>query len=55
MDTKECAGAIERMLNLNQDAEPTSDSSNGLVVPSGPILKEDGEPIWKILVFDDLV
>ncbi len=48
------------MLNLNKDAdEPASDhgeqnASNGLGVPSGPLLNADGEPIWKVLVFDDL-
>lgn len=47
------------MLNLNHDSEEPSDSSNeaasnGLVSGSAPILNSDGEPIWKVLVFDDL-
>lgn len=48
------------MLNLNHDAkEATSDhnesaNSTGLAVPSVPLLNEDGDPIWKVLVFDDL-
>lgn len=47
------------MLNLNQDSdddaiENDKYSSNSLGVPSTPILNSDGDPIWKILVFDDL-
>ena len=48
------------MLNLNHESdEPTSGhhdqtAVNGLGVPSTPILNSDGEPIWKVLVFDDL-
>jgi hypothetical protein len=34
--------------NLDQNA------NNGLVHPSSPILNENGDPIWKVLVFDDL-
>lgn len=46
------------MLNLNHDAEESASdlehSSNGLGIPSTPILNQNGEPIWKVLVFDDL-
>jgi hypothetical protein len=48
------------MLNLNSDVEETADdvhnqtSGNGLAIPSTPILSPNGEPIWKVLVFDDL-
>jgi hypothetical protein len=48
------------MLNLNHEAEETIDgysdhnTSNGLAVPSQPLLNSDGDPIWKLLVFDDL-
>lgn len=48
------------MLNLNSDAkEETGEhhdhsATNGLAVPSGPILNSNGDPIWKVLVFDDL-
>ena len=47
------------MLNLNRDSEDTTNeshdhSSNGISVPSAPLLNSDGEPIWKVLVFDDL-
>ena len=52
-------GSIERMLNLNHEAEATTDSHNdqaasGVGVHSAPILNSDGDPIWKVLVFDDL-
>ncbi len=46
------------MLNLNHDAEESQsehhDQVNGLTIPAAPILNADGEPIWKVLVFDDL-
>lgn len=47
------------MLNLNHDSEEPSPehhdhTSNGLAIPSAPILNSDGDPIWKVLVFDDL-
>lgn len=46
------------MLNLNHASEEIQDNqgehSNGLAVPSVPILNSDGDPIWKVLVFDDL-
>ncbi|CAL3967383.1 unnamed protein product [Diplocarpon coronariae] len=49
--------AIERMLNLNRDADDASadhdQAGNGATV-SAPILNSDGDPIWKVLVFDDL-
>jgi hypothetical protein len=47
------------MLNLNHESTDTSDThnesaSNSLAVASTPILNADGDPIWKVLVFDDL-
>ncbi|ORX96503.1 SEC1 family transport protein-like protein SLY1 [Clohesyomyces aquaticus] len=49
---------IERILNLNAPAEPADghhDSNvNGLLPANSPILSEDGQPIWKVLVFDDM-
>ena len=47
------------MLNLNNESEePASDhndqTSIGLAVPSAPLLNAEGDPIWKVLVFDDL-
>ncbi|KAF2737073.1 putative Golgi transport protein Sly1 [Polyplosphaeria fusca] len=49
--------AIERILNLNAPIEPGSES-NDVADPTppstnAPILSENGEPIWKVLVFDD--
>ncbi|KAF2110590.1 SEC1 family transport protein-like protein SLY1 [Lophiotrema nucula] len=50
--------AIERILNLNAPTQPSDahndSSSNGLLPANAPILSESGEPIWKVLVFDDL-
>ncbi|KAJ8067483.1 hypothetical protein OCU04_004827 [Sclerotinia nivalis] len=51
--------SIERMLNLNHDSPESANAHDqtshaGIAVPSVPILNEDGEPIWKVLVFDDL-
>jgi hypothetical protein len=48
------------MLNLNRDSEEATDdhhnqaTSNGLAIPATPILTPNGDPIWKVLVFDDL-
>lgn len=50
--------SIKKILNLNHEPEEPADShadpntSNGIT--STPILNSDGDPIWKILVFDDL-
>lgn len=56
-----CTAAIQKILNLNhdppEDAEARHDgtaSSNGLVPKTGPLLDPNGEPIWKVLVFDNL-
>lgn len=51
--------SIERILNLNHTPTPAdgphdSNHHNGVVAPSAPILNADGDPIWKVLVFDDL-
>jgi hypothetical protein len=54
------AASIEKVLNLNQAAQQNADSQNdpsstiGLSTKSTPILNADGEPIWKVLVFDNL-
>ncbi len=49
------------MLNLNQDMQESPDDHHhdpaavpGLPISSAPILNSDGDPIWKVLVFDDL-
>ncbi|KAK3113694.1 Vesicle trafficking between the ER and Golgi [Teratosphaeriaceae sp. CCFEE 6253] len=52
--------AIKRVLNLNELVHENSDAhhdptaTNGLVPQSAPILNAEGEPIWKVLVFDNL-
>ncbi|KXT03055.1 hypothetical protein AC578_690 [Pseudocercospora eumusae] len=52
--------SIQRILNLNHPASDSNDSaldgtaSNALISKSTPILNADGEPIWKVLVFDKL-
>lgn len=52
--------SIERILNLNNLSEESSEThhdpsaANGLSPKSTPILNSDGEPIWKVLVFDNL-
>jgi len=48
------------VLNLNQNAQEDPNAqqdgvqTNGLAHKSTPILNADGEPIWKVLVFDNL-
>ncbi|CAF9941214.1 Vesicle trafficking between the ER and Golgi [Imshaugia aleurites] len=52
--------SLGKILNLNH--LPSSASTNGhdsaaatgLIPQSTPVLNSDGEPIWKVLVFDDL-
>ncbi|MCJ1437639.1 Vesicle trafficking between the ER and Golgi [Xylographa pallens] len=52
--------SIEKILNLNHPAPETSAShhdtpaTNGHAPKATPILNSDGDPIWKVLVFDDL-
>jgi hypothetical protein len=52
--------SIQKLLNLNHDPQPVEDStidqsgSGGLISHSTPILNEDGDPIWKVLVFDKM-
>ncbi|KAL1867975.1 Vesicle trafficking between the ER and Golgi [Paecilomyces lecythidis] len=51
--------SIEKILNLNHDTHHGADAShesstNGLISQSTPILNEDGDPIWKVLVFDNM-
>ncbi|OOF94246.1 hypothetical protein ASPCADRAFT_208768 [Aspergillus carbonarius ITEM 5010] len=49
--------SIHKILNLNHEPQPTEDShhdasAQGLI--STPVLNEDGDPIWKVLVFDNM-
>ncbi|KAG9542432.1 Sec1 family protein, partial [Aureobasidium melanogenum] len=52
--------SIEKVLNLNHASPESADTqhdatlANGLVTKATPILNADGEPIWKVLVFDNL-
>ncbi|KAF2003745.1 SEC1 family transport protein-like protein SLY1 [Amniculicola lignicola CBS 123094] len=50
--------SIERILNLNSPTQPADAhqdaSATGLLPANSPILSETGEPIWKVLVFDDM-
>lgn len=51
--------SIERILNLNHVPPESNDlttesTSNGITSKSAPILNAEGEPIWKVLVFDNL-
>ncbi|OTA93960.1 hypothetical protein M434DRAFT_395190 [Hypoxylon sp. CO27-5] len=48
--------SLKKILNLNEDLDQKDEDdshANGLA-PAGPILTANGEPIWKVLVFDDL-
>ncbi|KAI1140102.1 Sec1-like protein [Hypoxylon sp. FL0543] len=48
--------SLKKILNLNEELERIDEDdshANGLA-PAGPILTANGEPIWKVLVFDDL-
>lgn len=52
--------SIQKLLNLNHDPQPTDDttldqSAGGATIShTTPILNEDGDPIWKVLVFDNM-
>lgn len=52
--------SLEKILNLNRSPlEPTTtnpelSAANGLIPQTSPILTSDGDPIWKVLVFDNL-
>lgn len=54
------SASLERILNLNHaSSEPSILShdpaaANGLIPQAAPILNADGDPIWKVLVFDNL-
>jgi hypothetical protein len=49
------AAAITRVLNLNHTPpQPSEFETQASISHTAPILNEDGDPIWKILVFDNL-
>ncbi|RKL48639.1 Protein sly1 [Fusarium proliferatum] len=51
------SASLKKILNLNESvksSEADEAHANGLLAPVAPILDADGNPIWKVLVFDDL-
>ncbi|KAI1211599.1 Sec1-like protein [Annulohypoxylon truncatum] len=48
--------SLKKILNLNEvlDQKDEEESHANGLAPAGPILTANGEPIWKVLVFDDL-
>ncbi|KAH8171439.1 sec1 family protein [Sarocladium implicatum] len=51
------SASLKKILNLNETVETSETEeahANGLHAPVAPILDADGNPIWKVLVFDDL-
>jgi len=54
------SASLGKILNLNHSTSTTLENgydaaaTNGLTSQSTPILNADGDPIWKVLVFDDL-
>lgn len=50
--------ALKKLLSLN-DSYSDNDTENtqtngGALGPTGAIITSDGDPLWKVLVFDDL-
>lgn len=60
LDTDNYTASIGKILNLNHSSLTNTlnghDSAvvNGPIHQSTPVLNSDGDPIWKVLVFDDL-
>lgn len=48
--------SLKRVLNLNEslDQKEVNDAHANGLAPAVPILTSQGDPIWKVLVFDDL-
>ncbi|KAF3023637.1 Vesicle trafficking between the ER and Golgi [Neopestalotiopsis sp. 37M] len=48
--------SLKKILNLNDpvDQNDTDDLANGAASTSASLVTSEGEPIWKVLVFDDL-
>lgn len=48
--------SIEKILNLNRQNQVSDDQNDtqSTGVTQTPLLGSDGEPIWKVLVFDNL-
>ncbi|KAK2061799.1 Sec1 family protein [Colletotrichum caudatum] len=51
--------ALKKLLSLNDsftesDTDDTQANGGGALGPTGAIITSDGDPLWKVLVFDDL-
>ncbi|KAF9881995.1 hypothetical protein CkaCkLH20_00031 [Colletotrichum karsti] len=50
--------ALKKLLSLNDNINETEAEANqtngGALGPAGSIITSDGDPLWKVLVFDDL-
>ncbi|KAI0445350.1 sec1 protein [Xylaria telfairii] len=48
--------SLKKILNLNEtiSQDDSEDAHANGLAPVGPILNADGDPVWKVLVFDDL-
>ncbi|KAF6819901.1 golgi transport protein [Colletotrichum musicola] len=50
--------ALKKLLslndNINEDDAETAQTNGGALGPAGSIIASDGDPLWKVLVFDDL-
>ena len=59
-DNASLPASLEKIFNLNHtSAEPSAvqhdpAAANGLIPQATPVLNSDGDPIWKVLVFDNL-
>lgn len=51
-----CSASLKKILNLNETIpqDENDDPHSNSLAPVGPILTAEGDPIWKVLVFDDL-
>ncbi|KAL0942623.1 golgi transport protein [Colletotrichum truncatum] len=50
--------ALKKLLSLNDNIDEnetdTTQANGGALGPAGSIITSDGDPLWKVLVFDDL-
>ncbi|KAI1335389.1 sec1 protein [Xylariaceae sp. FL0016] len=46
--------SLKKILNLNEAVQDQDDAHLNTSAPTGPIPAAKGDPIWKVLVFDDL-
>ena len=60
MNADRLSASLGKILNLNHSTPTPSENgfdptaTNGLADKTTPVLNADGDPIWKVLVFDDL-